>query len=288
MSQAIRVRHTNRLRTARLERLEQRDVLSADTGLSNLAAMGQALSAQISQLTAPQSFDLSITGTQCSYSPLGLPAEMKGNLYLNGGTTSIGTYDETLTPILMSLSPETPPQFVGTMGVATFDFNLSFGTMSPFTVGSITTHDMSFIEGVGANGQLMVGSSGTIVGSTGICTGLTGGFTSHSVVTMGAGFAMQTNVHFAVQDSLGVNMSSTLSGLATIDGFTSGRASQSWDNAWAPNTDTGHGHHDSDADHHSGGSSDDDSWHGHGHHHHHAVDHVFSSLDNLWAEHDNA
>jgi hypothetical protein len=287
MSQAIRVRPSkNRLRAARLERLEQRDVLSADTGLSNLAAAGQALAAQISQLTAPQSFDLSIAGTQCSYSPLGLPSEMKGNLYLNGGTTSIGTYDETLTPILMSLSPETPPQFVGTMGVATFDFNLSFGSTSPITVGSITTHDTSFIEGVGASGQLMVGSSGTIAASTGICTGLTGGFSSHSVVSMGAAFAMQTNVHFAVQDSLGVNMSSTLSGLATIDGFTTGHAGQAWDNAWAANGDGGNGQHDLDAGHHSGGSSDDDSWHGD--RRHHAVDHVFSTVDNLWAEHDKA
>lgn len=286
MSKAIRVRHNNRLRTARLERLEQRDVLSADVGLGNLAAMGQALSAEISRLTGPQTFDLTIAGTQCSYSPLGLPSEMKGNVYLNGGATSIGTYDETLTPILMSLSPETPPQFVGTMGVATFDFNLTFGSMSPITVGSITTHDTSFIEGVGASGQLMVGSSGSIVASTGICTGLTGGFASHSVVAMGAAFAMQTNVHFSVQDSLGVNMSSTLSGLATIDGFTSGHTSQGWDAGWVPNTDSGHGHHDIDAGHQSGGSSDDDGWHEHGHHH--AVDHVFSSIDNLWAEHDNA
>ncbi|HEX5443055.1 MAG TPA: hypothetical protein VFW87_04460 [Pirellulales bacterium] len=288
MSQAIRARHSkNRLRKARLERLEQRDVLSADVGLGNLAAMGQALSAQISQLTGPQSFDLSITGTQCSYSPLGLPSEMKGNLYLNGGTTSIGTYDETLTPILMSLSPEAPPQFVGTLGVATFDFNLSFGSTSPITVGSISTHDTSFIEGVGSSGQLMVGSSGTIVSSTGICTGLTGGFASHSVVTMGAAFEMQTTVHFSVQDSLGVNMSSTLRGLATIDGLTSGAGGHDWANAWATNGDAGNGHHEFEPGHQVAGWSDDDSPHGHDHHHR-AVDHAFSSLDNFWADYENA
>lgn len=273
MSNAICARHKNRLRTARLESLERRDVLSADTGLGNLAAMGQALSAQVSQLTAPQSFDLSIAGTQCSYSPLGLPSEMKGDVYLSGGKTSIGTYDETLTPIFMSLSPEAPPQFVGTMGVATFDFNLSFGTMSPFTVGSITTHDTSLIEGVGASGQLMVGSSGTIVASDGICAGLSGGFASHSVVAMGAAFSMQTTVHFAVQDSLGVNMSSTLRGVATIDGFTA----PSCGNAWA----AGNGGHDFAANP-SGGNLDDDTGYSH---RHHAVDHVFSSLDNLWADH---
>lgn len=265
MSKAIRSRYgRNRLRTARFERLEGREVLSADTGLGNLAAVGQAIAAEMSQLTAPQTFDLSITGTQVNYSPLGLPSEMKGNLYLNGGATSIGTYDETLTPILMSLSPEAPPQFVGTIGVATFDFNLSFGP-TPITVGSITTHDTSFIEGVGASGQLLVGSSGTITASTGICTGLTGGFASHSVVSMGAAFAMQTSVHFSVQDSLGVNMSNTLNGLATIDGFTSGNTGQSWDGS-AGRGDSDHGHR-GDVDHH-----------------HHAVDHVFSSLDNLWDE----
>lgn len=265
MSKAIRSRYgRNRLRTARFERLEGREVLSADTGLGNLAAVGQAIAAEMSQLTAPQTFDLSITGTQVNYSPLGLPSEMKGNLYLNGGATSIGTYDETLTPILMSLSPEAPPQFVGTIGVATFDFNLSFGS-TPITVGSITTHDTSFIEGVGASGQLLVGSSGTITASTGICTGLTGGFASHSVVSMGAAFAMQTSVHFSVQDSLGVNMSNTLNGLATIDGFTSANTGQSWDGS-AGRGDSDHGHR-GDVDHH-----------------HHAVDHVFSSLDNLWDE----
>lgn len=263
MSKAIRSRYgKNRLRTARFERLEGREVLSADTGLGNLAAVGQAIAAEMSQLTAPQTFDLSITGTQVNYSPLGLPSEMKGNLYLNGGSTSIGTYDETLTPILMSLSPEAPPQFVGTIGVATFDFNLAFGS-TPITVGSITTHDTSFIEGVGASGQLLVGSSGTITASTGICTGLTGGFASHSVVSMGAAFAMQTSLHFSVQDSLGVNMSNTLNGLATIDGFASGNASQNW----------GGGAGCGDSDSHRGDVD-----------HHHAVDQVFSSLDNLWDE----
>lgn len=265
MSKTIHSRFgKNRLRTVRFERLEGREVLSADTGLGSLAAMGQAIAAEMSQLTAPRTFDLSIAGTQVNYSPLGLPSEMKGNLYLNAGATSIGTYDETLTPILMSLSPEAPPQFVGTIGVATFDFNFSFGS-TPITVGSITTHDTSFIEGLGASGQLLVGSSGTITASTGICTGLTGGFASHSVVSMGAAFAMQTSVHFSVQDSLGVNMSSTLNGLATIDGFTSANAGHSWDgNAGCGDSD--HGHR-GDVDHH-----------------HHAVDHVFSSLDNLWDE----
>lgn len=272
MSKAIRSRYgKNRFRTARFERLEGREVLSADTGLGNLAAMGQAVAAEMSQLTAPQTFDLSITGTQVNYSPLGLPSEIKGNLYLNGDKTSIGTYDETLTPILMSLSPEAPPQFVGTMGVATFDFNVSFGS-TPVTVGSITTHDTSFIEGLGASGQLLVGSTGTIVADTGICTGLTGGFVSHSVVSMGATFGMQTTVHFSVQDSLGVNMSNTLSGLATIDGFASGNAGHGGDfNAWAGCGGNDLGHHGSDLDHH-----------------HHAVDHVFSSLDSLWGDEDRS
>lgn len=254
---------SRRPRIARLERLEGREVLSADNGLGNLAAMGQAVAAEISQLAAPQTFDLSITGTQCSYSPLGLPSEMKGDLYVAGGTTSIGTYDETLTPILMQLSPEAPPQFVGTLGTATFDFNLSFGS-TPFTIGSITTHDTSFIQGVGAGGQIMVGSTGTITASTGICTGLTGGFASHSVVAMGAAFDLQTSVHFTVQDSLGVNMQSTLSGLATIDGFTSGSSQQGWaGTAWTPSGDNGHASHDG---------------------HHAAVDHVFSSPDDLWGD----
>jgi len=130
---------------------------------------------------------------------MGLPAAMGGDIYLAAGATqghaAIGRYQESLTPILMDVNGDQMPDFVGTQGVATFTF---FVGSPQYRVGSITTADVSYIQGVTPVGQLEVGSQGTIVGSTGLLKGLAGGFQSQSVVGLAPVFDMQTNVHFTV------------------------------------------------------------------------------------------
>ena len=266
MTRSVRAQSSVSLfRKARFERLEDRQVLSADIGLGHAGALPPA--------PATQEFNLAITGTQCNYSPLGLPSEMKGNLYVDNGqgpsATVIGTYDETLTPIFMSLAPGGAPQFVGTNGVATFTFDLSLG--APVALGSITTSDTSFIAGVGASGQLMVGSTGTITSSTGFAAGLSGGFASHSVVAMGASFDLHTSVHFTVQDPWGVSMTRTLDGLSAIDSLAT--------HTFTPPTSGPIAHHTPSLGGHPTGSQSTNS----GDQFQAAIDHVFGTLDDLWA-----
>lgn len=263
MTRSVRAQSSVSLfRKARFERLEDRQVLSADLGFGALPPA-----------PAVQEFSLAITGTQVNYSPLGLPSEMKGNLYIDNGqgasATVIGTYDETLTPILMPLAPGGAPQFVGTNGVATFTFDLSLG--APMAIGSITTDDTSFIQGVGPTG-LLVGSTGTIVSATGFCTGLSGGFASHSVVAMGASFDLHTSVQFTVQDPWGVSMTRTLDGLSAIDALAT----------YTYNPPTGSGpvtHHTPSLGNHPTGAQSTGS----GGELNAAIDHVFGTLDDLWA-----
>jgi hypothetical protein len=178
---------TVRVRARRLgmERLESRTVLSADLG-------------------AGASFDLAIQGTDIQFSEMGLPAAMGGDVYLSkGGAASnarIGRYEETLTPILMDVTGDQIPEFVGTHGVATFTF---FVGAPRFEFGSITTTNVSFIQGVTPAGELVVGSQGTIVQSTRMLRGLAGGFVSQSTVGLAPSFEMATSVHFTVNREVG-------------------------------------------------------------------------------------
>lgn len=211
-----------RRRVGRFEKLENRDFLSADAGIGQLAAVGHALAADLGGPTrGVQQFEISIVGTDVSYSPAGLPTEMKGLVYLDTAAgvsvASIGTYDETLQPIFAPVGPGGTPEFVGATGICTFNFNVEIGNQS-LTIGSIITSDTALIEGALPDGTILVGStSSPITGATGICTGLTGTFDGQSEVRMGATFFMHTSVDFTVQDKLGVDMQETLTGLAIAD-----------------------------------------------------------------------
>src|SRR5438874_433631 len=123
-----------------VERLETRDVPSS-LGLS---------------------FDLSIHETQVTFSPLGLPSSMSGDIYY-GDTCQgpvAGHYQESLTPIFYN------GQFVGTTGSATFTL---YAAWNPnLVMETITTADTSYITGVDpANGALLVATTGTITASSG-------------------------------------------------------------------------------------------------------------------------
>lgn len=207
-----------RRRLGAFERLENRDFLSADAGLGQLAAAGHALAEAAGPTRGLQHFEISITGTQVSYSPTGLPSDMKGTVYLDTAAgvsvAPIGTYDETLQPIFAPVGPDGSLAFVGATGICTFDFNVSLGGRS-FTLGSIVASDTALIEGVRTDGALLVGSANSpITGATGICQGLTGTFHGQSDVRMGAVFSMHTTVDFSVQDRWGADMEETLTGLA--------------------------------------------------------------------------
>ncbi|HEV3006170.1 MAG TPA: hypothetical protein VGX78_17000 [Pirellulales bacterium] len=198
-------RFKNRLRVASIERLESRELLSADAAPSI------------------QQFEIAITGTQVSYSPAGLPTDMKGTVYFTpaagAAATAIGTYDEALQPIFMPLGPGGAPAFVGCNGVCTFDFNLSLGGLdSAVTLGSITATDTAFIEGVRPDGTILVDSNHSpITGATGICHGVNGSFNGQSEVIMGATFSMHTIVDFTVSDLQEVELNETLTGLAFVN-----------------------------------------------------------------------
>jgi hypothetical protein len=225
MSEAIRAPQLrNRLRAARFERLENREVLSADAGLGQLASAGHAAAAHFGDPTlGTQRLEISIVGTQVSYSPAGLPDDMKGIVYLesDAGTSSaaIGSYDETLTPIFAPVGAGGSLVFVGASGTCTFTFDLSFGQSERLlTVGSIVTSDVAYIEGALPDGTLLVGSnSSPITAGTGICYGLSGTFNGQSEVRMGATFYMHTTVDFTVTSSMGVNMQETLTALAAFN-----------------------------------------------------------------------
>jgi hypothetical protein len=215
-------RFKNRLRVAAIERLESREVLSADAGLGHLPVSGHAVADDVAA-PSMQHFEISITGTQVSYSPAGLPTDMKGTVYFTpaagASATAIGTYDESLQPIFMPLGPGGAPAFVGCNGVCTFDFNLSLGGLdSAVTLGSITATDTAFIEGVRPDGTILVGSNHSpITGATGICRGVNGSFDGQSEVVMGATFSMHTVVDFTVSDRHDVEMDEALTGLALVN-----------------------------------------------------------------------
>lgn len=148
-------------------------------------------------------FNFQITGTEVGFSPLGLPAYMAGTVsyvMANGSVMDgIGTYQETLTPIFMDLNGDTVPEtFVGTNGIATFSFYA--GKMRDIVVGTITTVNTSYVQGLTAVGEMIVASTGTITASSGLFKQVTGGFTSQSVVGLSPVFAMTTTVQFVVQD----------------------------------------------------------------------------------------
>lgn len=250
-----------RYRRLAVERLERRDVLSADFGFGHLGA-NAPVGGQ-----PTQHFDFAITGTQVFYSPLGLPAEMKGNCYLPGpggaSLGTIGTYDETLQPIFAAVGPGGSPAFVGATGVCTFDLDLTLAGGCSITIGSIIADDTSMISGVLPNGTILVQStSSPIVSSSGICAGMTGTFNGQSEVVMGATFSMHTDVQFTVHDSYNVNMESALTLLATVSS-----ASTAWQAPAPVNPPQHHGFNNLDC------SADRDA----------VVDAVFSSgSHDLW------
>ncbi|HVC95100.1 MAG TPA: hypothetical protein VND64_15495 [Pirellulales bacterium] len=212
----------SRLRLARLERLENREVLSADMGLGHLPVTGSD-AAVVAPTRGVEHFEISITGTQVSYSPAGLPTDMKGTVYLDtaagASAASIGTYDETLLPIFMPVGPNGALAFVGATGICTFDFDLSLGSpTTSVTLGSITAADTALIEGARPDGTILVGSSSSpITAATGICHGLTGSFNGQSEVVMGATFSMHTIVDFTVTNRGGVDIEEVLNELVVAN-----------------------------------------------------------------------
>lgn len=211
-------------RIASVERLEHREMLSADVGLGQFASAGHAAAAFIGDPTAGvQHFEISIVGTEVSYSPAGLPSDMKGTVYLQtpagASTAAIGTYDETLTPIFAPVGPGGSMAFVGASGTCTFTFDLLFGPANAsLSVGSIITNDTAYISGMQADGTLLVTStSSPITASMGVCAGLSGTFDGQSEVRMGATFYMHTLVDFSVISSSHVNMQETLTELAEFN-----------------------------------------------------------------------
>ena len=225
MSETFRTLRLRRYhRIAGFETLESREMLSADAGLGQLAASGSAAAAYIGSPTAGvQHFQISIAGTEVSYSPAGLPNEMKGVVYLQtpqgASTAAIGTYDETLSPIFAPVGPGGAMTFVGTSGTCTFTFDVSFGPANAsIPVGSIVTSDTAFIQGMLPDGTLLVAStSSPITSATGICDGLAGTFDGHSEVRMGATFYMHTLVDFTVASHADGSMQETLGELAAIN-----------------------------------------------------------------------
>jgi hypothetical protein len=131
-----------------------------------------------------------------------LPSSLGGDIYSSQGATGarpIGHYQETLQPILVDVTGDQVPDFVGTTGVATFEFFVGTGRHA---LGTITTVNTSYVQGVTAAGQMMVASQGTIAGGTQWLRGLSGGFISQSTVGLYPTFEMETTVHFSVGASL--------------------------------------------------------------------------------------
>ena len=180
----------------RHEQLESRVMLSASP--SNGDSVVAEVSTAVAQPKA--AFQLAITGTEVQFSPIGTPSYMAGTISFvapNGQSVAgVGLYHETLTPIFMDVNGDSMPDFVGTNGVATFSFYA--GPAKNIFVGSITTVNVSYIQGVTAAGEMIVGSTGTITACDGLFKSMSGGFTSQSVVAMYPAFAMNTTVNFAI------------------------------------------------------------------------------------------
>ncbi len=168
------------------EPLEKREVLTAYGFTEGLSVQANV--------------DVAIRGTDVQFSQFGLPTSMGGDIYTSKGTTigsdRIGHYQEALTPILMDINNDQIPDFVGTTGVARFDFFVD--SSASWIVGSVTTHNTSYIQGVNPAGQFLVGSQGTIVAGSGILSHVSGGFVSQSTVGFFPAFEMQTSVRFNV------------------------------------------------------------------------------------------
>ncbi|MEX2139027.1 MAG: hypothetical protein WD894_07180 [Pirellulales bacterium] len=189
----------------RPEQLETRVMLSASPSDVDTDSAPAAETQAFQQVGwGDGQFNFQITGTECQFSPLGLPAYMAGTVsyvMANGSLMEgIGTYQETLTPIFMDLigGDGIPDTFVGTNGLATFSFYA--GKARDILVGTVTTVNVSYIQGLTALGEMIVASTGTITGSSGLFKEVTGGFTSQSVVGLANGFAMSTSVQFVIQD----------------------------------------------------------------------------------------
>jgi hypothetical protein len=208
----------------RPETLECRILLSASTSDVTTGAPAYTTTATAGTL-ADGVFDLGITGTAVRYSPIGTPAYMAGTVSFDAwhGTANVGLYQETLTPIFMDVNADLVPDFVGTHGVATFSF---YTPRTGALLGTITTVNTSYIQGVTAEGGLLVGSTGTITAATGMFWSVRGGFTSASEVAMYPSFAMHTDVHFDISGSRPAAILAARVALAI--------ASAPWQYQWSP------------------------------------------------------
>jgi hypothetical protein len=186
----------------RHEQLESRVMLSAaPSDPDQLAITAYVSGLGHGQWRRDAAVDLGISGTEIQFSPIGTPSFMAGTIAWaapGGGASQIGRYQEHLTPILMDVTGDMVPDFIGTQGVATFSFYT--GRSQNVFVGSITTVNTSYIQGVTANGEMVVGSTGVITACSGVFRSMSGGFTSQSVVGLFPSFAMQTAVHFTITD----------------------------------------------------------------------------------------
>jgi hypothetical protein len=184
------------------EQLESRVMLSASpTNLDSDPTAVYATQAFQKGGTGDGRFELQITGKEVGFAGP-LPVYMTGSIsyVMSNGTVldNIGTYSETLTPILMDINADSIPDFVGTNGVSTLTFYA--GKLRDIVVGTIVTTNTSYIQGVTAAGEMLVGSTGVISGCSGIFKEMTGAFTSASTVSLAPVFAMQTTVQFVIQD----------------------------------------------------------------------------------------
>lgn len=224
------------LRQLACEPLEKREVLSASGFAQSLPQL---------------KFDIAIRGTDIQFSPLGLPSSMGGDLYGANGSAAdgqkIGHYQENLQPILMDINGDQVPDFVGTTGVATFEFFVG-NPGKQFSLGTITTVNTSFIQGVTAAGEMVVGSQGTITAGTAMLSRLTGGFVSQSTVGLFPTFTMATTVHFSVTASL---QGALVAAVATDDHV----ATRGGHDAPGPRCDEPH--HATNAPHHAVHNDDD-------------------------------
>jgi hypothetical protein len=178
---------------------------------------------------------------------------MSGDVFSSAaeGAHRIGRYQETLNPILMDVTGDQIPDFVGTTGVATFEF---FVGSEAWGLGTITTNNVSFIQSVMPTGQFVVGSQGTIVAATRLLSQVSGSFASQSTVALGPAFQMETLVQFTVSTP---NISAFVLMAVCDDG--PARSVEC----------PGKSHHS-----HQHGNSGHGSSHGHvGHHHHSTCDH---------------
>ncbi|MBI3465142.1 MAG: hypothetical protein HY000_19115 [Planctomycetes bacterium] len=171
--------------------------------------------------TAPTvEVELAITGREVEFTPAGLPQRMAGDVYLNAAPTAhsdrpIGKYEEVLTPILADVNGDSLPDLVGTTGVSTFTFFVN--SVFPKGLASVTTANVSYIQGVNAAGELLVNSVGTIIEGTGLAKRLSGGFTSTSVVGFYPSFSMHTEATFHLTGKAGKLLNTLTEVVSTLE-----------------------------------------------------------------------